>query len=80
MTTFLWVLAAVGAVILAWFLAIGLSRMAGGHGATAPSLPHDSGKTRYELDNERPFNTAAFITVALVVGGIVALILALEYA
>ena len=80
MTTFLWVLAAIGAVVLAWFLAIGLSRAAGGHGVPVPSLPHKSGKTRYDLDNERPFNAAAFFTVALVIGAIVALVLILEYA
>jgi hypothetical protein len=77
-TTFLWVLAAIGAVLLAWLLAVGLSRAAGGDGTLPAPTGYDSGKTRYERDNERPFNAAAFFAVALVLGALVALALALE--
>ena len=41
-------------------------------------LDDRSGKTRYELDNEHPFNAAAFFVVAACVGGLVAAILALS--
>lgn len=78
MTTFLWVIAAVGAVLFAWVLATALGRLGAGHGAAAVQLPDQSGKTRYELDNEHPFNAAAFFVVALCVAGLVAAILALS--
>jgi hypothetical protein len=77
-TTFLWVLAAIGAILLAWFLAFGLSRSTGGHGSTlAAPGPHD-GKSRYERDNEHPFNAAAFFVAFVIIGGLAALALALE--
>lgn len=75
-TTFLWVIAAVGAVVFAWVLATALGRL--GSGAHAAVLPDQSGKTRFELDNERPFNGAAFFVAAVALGGIVAAILALS--
>ncbi len=78
MTTFLWVLAAIGAAVFAWVLAATLGRMGAGQHAAAAVLERESGKTRYQLDNERPFNFAALFVVALVVGGIVAAILALS--
>lgn len=76
-TTFLWVLAAIGAVIFAWVLATALGRMGAGHGATV-AMPRESAKSRFELDNERPFNAAAFFVVALALGAIIAAILALS--
>ena len=76
-TTFLWVIAAIGAVVFAWVLATALGRLGAEHGA-AVLLPDESGKSRFELDNERPFNAAAFFVVALALGGIVAAILALS--
>jgi len=76
-TTFLWVIAAIGAVVFAWVLATALGRLGAGHG-DAVMLPDESGKSRFELDNERPFNPAAFFVVALALGGIVAAILALS--
>ena len=76
-TTFLWVLAAIGAVIFAWALATALGRMGAGHGA-AVAMHDESAKSRFELDNERPFNAAAFFVVALALGAIVAAILALS--
>ncbi len=78
MTAFLWVLAALGAVAFAWTLAVTLSRASGGHRAASVPLPEESGKTRYELDNEHPFNAAAFFVVTLCIGGLVAAILALS--
>ena len=78
MTNFLWVIAAIGAVLFAWVLATALGRLGAGHGAAAVQLPDRSGKTRYELDNEHPFNAAAFFVVALCVAGLVAAILALS--
>ena len=76
-TTFLWVIAAIGAVVFAWVLATALGRLGAEHGA-AVLLPDESGESRFELDNERPFNPAAFFVVALALGGIVAAILALS--
>lgn len=76
-TTFLWVLAVIGAILLAWALAFGLSRSTGGHGSTV-AAPGADGKSRYERDNEHPFNGAAFFVALLIVGGLTALALALE--
>ena len=78
-TTFLWVIAAIGAVAFAWVLATALGRLGGGQHAASVALPDQSGKTRFELDNERPFNTAAFFVAAVALGGIVAAILALSF-
>ena len=77
-TTFLWILAALGGVAFAWTVALTLSRASGGHHAGPAPLPDRSGKTRYELDNEHPFNAAAFFVVMLCIGGLVAAILALS--
>ena len=76
-TTFLWVIAAIGAVVFAWVLATALGPMGTGHGA-AVAMPDESAKSRFELDNERPFNAAAFFVVALALGALVAAILALS--
>jgi len=76
-TTFLWVLAAIGAVVFAWVLATALGRLGAGHGA-AVTLHDESGKSRFELDNERPFNAAALFVVVLALGALVAAILALS--
>ena len=78
MRTFLWVIAAIGAVAFAWVLATVLGRLGGERHAASVALPDQSGKTRFELDNERPFNAAAFFVAVLVLGGIVAAILALS--
>ena len=77
-TTFLWVLAAAAAVVFAWVLATALGRLGGAQHGSSVVLDDESGKTRYELDNEHPFNAAAFFVVALCVGGLVAAILALS--
>jgi hypothetical protein len=77
-TTFLWVLAVIGAILLAWALALGLSRSTGGHGSTVATPGAHDGKSRYERDNEHPFNGAAFFVALLIVGGLTALALALE--
>ena len=77
-TTFLWIIAAIGAVVFAWVLATALGRLGGGQHAASVALPDQPGKTRFELDNERPFNAAAFFVVALALGGIVAAILTLS--
>ena len=77
-TTFLWVIAAIGAVLFDWVLATALGRLGGAPHGSSVALDDRSGKTRYELDNEHPFNTAAFFVVAICVGGLVAAILALS--
>ena len=77
-TTFLWVIAAIAAVAFAWVLATALGRLGGAQHGASVALDDKSGKTRYELDNEHPFNTAAFFVVALCVGGLVAAILVLS--
>ena len=76
-TTFLWVIAAVGAVVFAWVLATALGRMGTGHGG-AVAVPDEPGKSRFELDNERPYSPAVFFVVAVALGAIIAAILALS--
>lgn len=78
MTTFLWVLAAIGAVVLASVLAIGLGR-AGGETAGA-DVAAGSEKTRYERDNEQRLNLVALATALLLLGGLAALAIVLELA
>jgi hypothetical protein len=73
-TTFLWILAAIGAVGLALTLALSLGRSPGGQ--AAPVV--DESGSRFARDNDRTFNTASFVVVTLVVGGLVALILGLS--
>jgi hypothetical protein len=79
-TDFLWVLAAIGGVLLAIGLAVFLSRLSGageagrGRGAV---VVEETG-SRYARDNDRSLNPAAFLAVFVIVGGLVALILVLS--
>lgn len=75
-TTFLWILAAIGAVVLAIVLATVLSRLAG-PGEPEALMPEESG-SRYARDNVRAINPAAVLAFLLLVGGLTALVLVLS--
>jgi hypothetical protein len=80
-TTFLWVLAAIGAVLLAFALAFGLNRLEGARDQIGPGLaPAPGGPgSRYASDNPREFNPGAFVAALAIVGGLLALILILVW-
>ncbi len=75
-TTFLWILAAIGAVILAVTLATVLSRLSGSAEPEA-LMPEETG-SRFARDNVRAINPAAVFVFLLVVGGLTALVLVLS--
>jgi RsiW-degrading membrane proteinase PrsW (M82 family) len=73
-TTFLWILAAIGAVVFAFMLAYALGRATGE--APASKAPDERG-SRFARDNPRAPNPAAFLVALVVIGGITALVVAL---
>jgi hypothetical protein len=76
MTTFLWILAVIGAVVLALTLAYALSRLSGPPEPAAQVV--DEPGSRYARDNVRSYNPGAIGAAFVIVGGIVALVLGLS--
>ena len=78
MTTFLWILAVIGAVLFALALAVGLGRMAAGPRTAAAAEVLVEDETAWARDNAHSVNAVALFVVLAVVGGIVALVLGLS--
>ncbi len=74
MTTFLWILAAIGAVVFAFMLAYALGLATGE--PPAREAPDERG-SRFARDNPRVSNPVAFVVALVVIGGITAIVLAL---